>query len=181
MLSGALAKRYARALFDLTTQMKIADQVDTELTEFSSLLDSNREMRSVLNHPNVGLSKKKDIVSKVCSGYSKTTLNFIFLLIESRRQNLAGPVSREFSRMADEVRGVTEVLLTSAVPLTEQQDKELMKILETQTGGKIRLITTVDPELIGGAKLRIGDTVMDGTVRTALQSMHNDLRKVGVK
>jgi F-type H+-transporting ATPase subunit delta len=177
MLNGALARRYARALFDLATQMKVLDRIDADMKGFTALLAENREVRTILNHPNIGLSEKKALVAKVCAGFSRITLNFYYLLIESRRQNLLELVGREFARMADAARNVIEVGLTSAVPLTPQQEEGLRKALAAQTGGTVRLIAAVDPALIGGARLRIGDTVLDGSVQTALDKMRDDLRK----
>ncbi|MCL1791301.1 MAG: ATP synthase F1 subunit delta [Peptococcaceae bacterium] len=199
MLAGALAKRYARALFELATlpgvagepatagkpdvagspkdSTKLLDQIDAELKEFSALLGDNRQLYTILNHPNIGLSDKKTLVSRVCEGYSRMTLSFLSLLIESRRQNLFGAIVREFGRMADESRHVVEVNLTSAGPLTDMQEKELIKALSVQTGSAIRLIRAVDADLIGGVKLRIGDTVIDGSVQTALRKMRSDLRR----
>lgn len=180
MLNGALAKRYARALFELAGQMKVLDQIDAELKEFSALLAEHQEMYTILNHPNIGLSDKKTIVTNICKGYSQTTLTFLCLLVESRRQNLFAMISREFARMADAARNMVEVKLISAAPLTDQQEKDLIQALAAQTGGNIRLIKAVDSDLIGGVKLQIGDTVIDGTVQTALSKMRSDLRKVSI-
>ncbi|MCL1916738.1 MAG: ATP synthase F1 subunit delta [Peptococcaceae bacterium] len=180
MLNGALARRYARALFELATQMEVLDQIDAEMKGFTALLAENQEVRTILNHPNIGLSDKKAIVEKIGADFSRITLSFFYLLIESRRQNLLGLVGREFARMADTARGIIEVCLTSATALTAQQEESLQKAMETQTGGTVRLILVVDPALIGGARLQIGDTVMDGSVRTALDKMRNDLRKVSI-
>ncbi|MCL1853382.1 MAG: ATP synthase F1 subunit delta [Peptococcaceae bacterium] len=193
MLDGALAKRYARALFELaigppeaaglpdeTGSMKLLDQIDAELKEFAALLADHRQLHTILNHPNIGLSDKKTLVSRVCEGYSQVTLSFLYLLIESRRQGLFKLIAREFARMADAARHVVEVKLTCAGPLSDKQEKELTAVLAAQTGSTIRLVQSVDEDLIGGAKVQIGDTVMDGSVRAALRKMHSDLRKASL-
>jgi len=181
MLNGALARRYAQALFELADQMKVLDQIVAELRDFNDLLARNQEMRYVLNHPNISLTAKKDILKKVCPTYSDITLHFIYLLIDRRRQNLLALISKEFSRMADRARQIVEVKITSAVVLEPQQEEQISLMLREKTSSTIRLVTAVDETLIGGAKLQIGDRVIDGTVRAALKKIREELKKASTQ
>lgn len=182
MLSGALARRYARALFELAVEMSLLDQVDGELRELAEIIEQNNELRYILNHPNITLSAKKDVLEKILKdNISDISKHFLYLLVDRRRQDLLSDIQREFSRLADEARQIVEARLTSAASLTSTQEEKLKQVIERFTGKNVRLLTEVDPDLIGGAKLQIGDRVMDGSISTALKKMREELRKTSYK
>jgi len=182
MLSGALARRYAQALFDLAVEVSLLDQVDAELQELTKLIDENNELRYLLNHPNIEAKTKKEILGKILDrSVSDITRHFLFLLIDRRRQNLTSRIQQEFARLANEARNILEAHIVSAVPLTEDQEEKLKEVISQATGKNVRLITTVDSALIGGAKIQIGDRVMDGSIATALEKMREQLKKSSYK
>lgn len=178
MLNGALARRYARALFELAVEMSLLDRVDSELREVVDLVDRSKELRTVLNHPNISFTTKKDVLESIfADSFSEITRHFIYLLVDRKRQNILSLVQREFSRLADEARQIVEAKVTYAASLTSDQEQELKQMLEKCTGKNIRLLKQVNPDLIGGAKLQIGDRVMDGSIVYALKKMRAELRK----
>jgi len=182
MLNGALARRYVQALFELAVEMKVLDQIDSELRDLAQLIANNQELKYLLNHPNIEDEAKKETLGKILdSSVSELSRHFLFLLIDRRRQNLITLIQREFSRLANEARNIVEAKVTSAASLSSGQVEKLKQIIAKSTGKNVQLLTDVDPGLIGGAKLQIGDRVMDGSISTALNKMREELKKSSYK
>jgi len=182
MLNGALARRYAMALFELAVEMSVLDRTDEELSYIVDLISGNKDLNNLLNHPNIEAAAKKGIMENILkSNVSEMTRHFMFLLIDRRRQNLLALVQREFSRQANLVRNLIEVKVISAKELSSNQEEKLKQVIAKSTGKNIQLSTEVDPKLIGGAKLQIGDRVMDGSIATALEKLRKELIKSSYK
>jgi len=182
MLSGALARRYAQALFELAVEMSVLEQIDKELSELARIIVDNKDLKYLLNHPNIEDSVKKETLAKIMnSNISEMSRHFLYLLIDRRRQNLVGLIQREFTRLADKARNIVEVKVTSAAALSDKQAEKLKEIISHTSGKNVRLLAEIKPHLIGGAKLQIGDRVMDGSIATALAKMREELRKSSYK
>jgi len=182
MLNGALARRYAGALFELAVEMSALDQIDNELRDISDLITNNSELKYLLNHPNIEDRVKKETLGKIVgSNSSEIAKHFLYLLIDRRRQNLIALVQREFTRLANEARDIVEAKVISATPLTPSQEEKLRQVITQGTGKKVQLKALVDSNLIGGAKLQIGDRVMDGSISSALYKIREELRKTSEK
>jgi len=182
MLTGALARRYAQALFELAVEMSVLDQTDNELKFLAEMLSQNNELKHLLNHPNIEAEVKKDIMAKTLdNNVSVMTIHFVFLLIDRRRQNILAMIQREFTRLANQVRNLIEAKVVSATALSSDQEEKLKQVISKCTGKNVQLITEVNSQLIGGAKLQIGDRVMDGSIATALNKMRKELIKSSYK
>lgn len=182
MLNRTLARRYARALFELASEMSVLDQIDRELSEITDLIAKNQELKYFLNHPNIEAEAKRKVLGTVLvSSVSEISRNFVFLLIDRRRENYLGLIQKEFSRLANKARNIVEVKVTSAVTLSAEQEENLKGVLVKNTGKNVQLTLEMSPKLIGGAKLQIGDRVMDGSVSTALAKLGQELRKSSSK
>lgn len=176
MLKDALARRYAKALFE-TAEKYSFDQIEKELNEAVQYAQI-KEVNLVLNHSHISLTDKKAVMDKLMQNqWGEIVRNFVFLLIDHHRQNLLPSVQRIFAKMADEKRGVVEVKVASAVPLAGAQEQEIKETIARKTGKDIRVVKEVRPELIGGLLLQIGDQMMDGTIAHALEKMREDLQK----
>ncbi|ACL22789.1 ATP synthase F1, delta subunit [Desulfitobacterium hafniense DCB-2] len=175
MLKGAIAQRYAQALFELAVQENL-DGIEAELQELVQCVEQNAEVAHVLYHPHISLSEKKDLMNKIFAGeLSVTVRNFLNLLIDRRRQNYLLEIARVFARLADEARNIVEAKVASAIPLSETQEQRLHQELARMTGKNVRMVKEVRPELIGGVMIQIGDRVMDGTVAFKLQRIRQSL------
>lgn len=175
MLKGALARRYAQALFEIGVQSDL-DTIEAELQELTKLIEQNAEVAHVLYHPHIPLSEKKSLMEKLFAGQLNVSVrNFLYLLIDRRRQNYLPDITREFTLLADQARNIVEAKVASATPLSESQEKRLQKELARMTGKEVRMVKEVCPELIGGVLVQIGDRVMDGTVAFKLQRIRQSL------
>ncbi|AFV03905.1 ATP synthase delta chain [Dehalobacter sp. UNSWDHB] len=182
MLNGALAHRYAQALFELAVEMSVLDQIDKELHDLAEIVAQNNELKVLLNHPNIEAETKKKVLAKILDDtVSDMTSHFVYLLIDRRRQNLLSLVQREFARLANEARNLIEAKVTSATALTPAQEEKLKEMIARSTGKNVRLLSEVNPTLIGGAKLQVGDRVMDGSITTALSKIRDELKKTSLK
>ncbi|MDR1604441.1 MAG: F0F1 ATP synthase subunit delta [Gracilibacteraceae bacterium] len=176
MLNGTLARRYARALFDLAAESGAVDATDRELRELTALLRDEPELKYLLGHPKIEAAEKRAVMEPVfAAATGRLTRQFFYLLLDRRRQDFLPLIQREFSRLADEKNQVVEAAVTSAAALSAAQRRKLKQTLCRVTGKNVRLLTRVDPELIGGAKLKIGDRVLDGTLAAQLDKMRREL------
>ncbi len=175
MLKGALAHRYAQALFEIGVQSDL-NTMEAELQDLTKLIEQNTEVAHFLYHPHISISEKKSLMEKLFAGQlSATVRNFLYLLIDRRRQNYLPDITREFSLLADQARNIVEAKVASATPLNENQEERLQKELARMTGKEVRLVKEVRSELIGGVLVQIGDRVMDGTVAYKLQRIRQGL------
>ncbi|MHB8126342.1 MAG: F0F1 ATP synthase subunit delta [Desulfitobacteriaceae bacterium] len=175
MLSGALAQRYAQALFEIAVKTSL-DSFDTEFRELTQIIEEHAEIAQVLHHPHISLSEKKSFINKIFEGQiSETLRNFLFLLIDRRRQNFLKPIQQELARLADEARQIVEAKVVSATPLSASQEERLKNELARLTGKNIRLVSELRSELIGGALVQVGDRVLDGSVARSLNRIREKL------
>jgi F-type H+-transporting ATPase subunit delta len=182
MLNGALARRYAQALFELAVEMSVLDQIDSEIRDLAQMIADNQELKYLLNHPNIEVEAKKEVLGKIIDqSVSELSRHFLYFLIDRRRQNILALIQREFSRLANQARNIVEAKVTSAASLTSAQVESLKQVIAKVTGKKVQLSAEVQPDLIGGAKLQIGDRVMDGSISTALAKLREELRKSSTK
>lgn len=175
MLNGALARRYAQALYEIGSQ-KDLKQIEAELQELTGLIQDNAEVAHLLYHPHIPLTEKKLLMDKLTSGdLSETVRHFLYLLIDRRRQNLLPDIQQEFGLFVDKARNIIEARVASATPLSTSQEKHLQKELARISGKDVRMVKEIRPELIGGVLVQIGDQVMDGTVAHKLSQIRLSL------
>jgi len=173
----ALAQRYARALVDVALDHGQAEQVKKELSAFGVLVAESADLRNFLASPAVPQPQKQAVVGRLVErlGASKTTLNFLLVLIEHRRSGLLDEIQVAYQEQLYARMGVADVYVTSARELGESEKAELSRTLEKLTGKRVETHFGIDPELIGGAMVRIGSTIYDGSVREQLNRLRERL------
>ncbi len=176
MLSGAVARRYAQALYDIAMEANLLDQFEPELKTLAEAIQNNPEIQKVLYHPQISLADKKDLLRQVFAGKLSVQIqNFADMVIDRRRQNFIVDIYKEFQLLADSARNIIEAQVKSAVVLDEVQQESLQTNLSKLTGKSIRLVAEVDPSLIGGVVVKIGDRVIDGSVAGRLAKLRETL------
>lgn len=179
MSANAIARRYAKALVQLAADEGAVDKFQDELSGVEALLAGNPELGSLLSNPAYGIEEKlailKDISAK--KQLSTTISNAILLLQERNRLSCLGAIVTSYSVLADELSGIVRPVVTSAFPLAADRIAEIQGALEKSTGRKVVLKVEVDPSLIGGIVTRIGDKVLDGSVKTELTRIEDILQK----
>ena len=169
----ALAERYAAALVDVALANHQADQVKQELASFASMVRESPELHAFLANPSIARATKHSAVEALVAhmGASRTLRNYLFVIVDQRRAAMLGEIEQAFSRLLDARQGVTQATISSAAALTAQEQAELAAALTKLTGQRVQAQYTTDPALIGGAVVRIGSTIYDGSVRTQLERL----------
>lgn len=169
----ALAERYARALVDVALEKHEADQVKQELSAFAALVRESPELHAFLANPSIARSAKHAAIEQLVArmGASRTLRNYLFVIIDQRRAGMLPEIEQAFSRILDARQGIAQASVTSAAELTPAEQAELVEVLDRLTGEKVQARFATNAELIGGAVVRIGSTIYDGSVRTQLERM----------
>lgn len=167
---------YARGIFDIAQAEGALEKVENELFQFSQLFQDNEQLREKLTDQSLPVEKRQAIVEDLLGQKaSPLTVNLIsFLVGTGRARELPEIVNRLVERAAAErQREVAEV--RAAIPLDDEQRRRLTEALEKSTGKQIELKVIVDPSILGGVVARVGDTVIDGTVRRRLDQLRESI------
>jgi F-type H+-transporting ATPase subunit delta len=169
--------QYANALADVALAQGAAEPVIRQLGDFSAAYAESAELRNVLSSPAVSKPEKLGIAEKVAGrlGASKIVRNFLFVVIDHQRTQLLPEIFESFQNVLRDRQGVTEAEVISAVALNDVQKKEMTRTLEKVTGKKVEAKFSLDPALLGGARVRVGDTIYDGSLRNRLDGLRERL------
>jgi F-type H+-transporting ATPase subunit delta len=179
MLKGAVAGRYAEALYEIAVKANLVDQLEKELKAVVGVVNESVQLRKVLFHPRITAAEKKEVLDSLFKDrISEIAMNFLGLLVERRREIYLADITDYFVDLANKARNITDVKVTSAVELTKEEKKRLAGAMEKCTGKQVKLSYDVDPALLGGVVVRVGDKVIDGSVRTRLQTLREHLRQI---
>lgn len=175
MLENEAAPKYARALFELGERDGKLDVFSDQLKTLVSTLNSHPELRQFMFHPQVKAEVKKDTIQKVFGqDVEKMILNMLMLLVDRRRISGINTVWDEFRRLVNVAHNLEEAEVTTAVSLSKEAETALQQKLSKLTGKNIILHNKVNPLILGGVVVRIGDKLIDGSVVRQL----GDLRRV---
>ena len=179
MLNKSVARRYAEAFFSIAQEKESIDQFQQELKVIVDTINETEHLKEYFEHLLIPAKEKKDIAGKIFAGrISETALNFLLLLLDKRRQAYLESILEEYMSMADEIRNITKAMLISAQEVPADEVKILAEKLSASTGKHVQLEQTVDPSLLGGVKIRIGDQIMDGTIAKKLEMLKVQLMQV---
>ncbi len=173
MNESTIANRYAGGLLEASIEQDILEDVRRTLDAFSRAVAEHTECRAILADPSISTQIKEQILSGLLQqlGAPKLLERFTTLLCEKRRTGLLQEIGRAFNRLADENAGVTEVAVTSARGLAQNEIESLRAALSRMLSRDVRLRTETDPALLGGVVVRMNTTVMDGSIRTKLRKI----------
>ncbi|MFZ5641406.1 MAG: F0F1 ATP synthase subunit delta [Bacillota bacterium] len=182
MIENAVARRYAQAFFAIAREKNQLDQLEKELQQVVETINSNSELKILMNHQLVDPRDKKAMVNEVFSGaLSETTVNFLNFVIDKYRITYLQEIYEAFVVYANEARNIADAQVRSAAALSDEDLKALEQRLVKVTGKNIRLSNEVDPSLIGGVVVRIGDKVIDGSLFRRLGRLKENLMQIQVK
>ncbi len=170
--------RYARALLDVLETSHIdAESASRELADFESAWEESPALRSVFTDPAYSAAKKVSLLDKLNErlGMSRPIRNFLAVIINHERMEALEDILREFHRMVRGDLGIDKVEWTSARALSDEGKREVEARIRELTGKRVEAIFRQDPALLGGARLQIGSTVYDGSVRGRLEQLREKL------
>ncbi|HEX6540341.1 MAG TPA: ATP synthase F1 subunit delta [Ktedonobacterales bacterium] len=179
MLKGATARRYAEAVFELGAENNTIDRWLQDLRLIAEYF-SDRRLVFLLGEPNIQFNRKEQIVKDLLEGkVQHEALNLALLLVERGLVELMPRVREEFERKYDEYHHQIHATLTTAMPLDDLTRASVLADLEHLTGKKVLLKEQIDPSILGGALARVGDTLIDGSVRRRLQLLRQQMERGG--
>lgn len=177
MIVGSVSRRYAKALLEIGVQQQTYDALGKELDRAADTLRSSPELRNALENPVFSLEKRKLIMDELSRrlALSRTVRNFIMLLLDKGRIAALPDIARVHRTLIDEHAGRLRATVTSARPLDPLLETRLKSALEKSSGKVVLFEKREDPAILGGLVTQLGDTVYDGSVRTQLQQLREEL------
>jgi F-type H+-transporting ATPase subunit delta len=172
-----IASVYARSLFEVAKEQDKLDKVRDELGEFADALNESRELQVFLFSPYFSTREKSEGLDKAISGADETTVNFLKLLIEKHRTPVLFRVRAEFDELWEEENKLLPVTVTSAVELPKATVKQIGDRIAEQTDRKVDLSSTVDPDILGGIIVRVGNSVLDASIRNRLENLRKQVAR----
>jgi ATP synthase F1 delta subunit len=172
-----IASVYARSLFEVAKEQDKLDTIHEQLGQFADELNENRDLQVFFFSPYFSSAEKKDGIKKIIEGGDEYFVRFLELLAERHRLPVTFRIRREFDRLWAEENKLLNVTITSAVELDEETARSVGKQIEEQTGRKIELETKVDPDLVGGLQMQVGNMVFDASIRSRLEKLRREVAR----
>ncbi len=176
MIGQGVARRYAQALFELASDQGVLEQVEADLAGVVTTIENEPGLRKTLHHPLISVQEKTRLVEDVfgaeVTGLTRNLLRFVLL---KKRERTLPAILDEFRRLVHAARNIADVRAVLAAPAGDEQLAALREDLERATGRKVRLAVTVDPSLLGGMVLQIGDKRIDGSLRGRLRRLRQEI------
>jgi len=171
-----VAQRYGTALFELALESNQVDEMLTEVAHLKEVLSEEPEFLELISNPKISMDDRKQVIVDVFNGkISDYIVGLIDLVINKNRQNLLLQIFEDFISKVNEHKGVVVADITVCEPLSQEQEKMLIKRLETLTKKTITLSQHIDPSLVGGLVIRIGDRIMNYSVKGMLGAMSKEI------
>lgn len=181
MSNTLVAKRYAQALFDESVRMGQTEAVDADMSVVDDSLTGSTELLKFFQSPIISREKKASVVKGLFEGRVSTrTLEFMQLLVSKRREDVFPEIVAAYRELRDEQLGVVSASARSAKSMSSEDEQQLRSAVERMTGKRVRLDVVIDPSLIGGVVVQVGDTVYDGSVRNQLATLRARFRQGSV-
>jgi F-type H+-transporting ATPase subunit delta len=172
--STLLAKRFSQAAFEIALENMEIDKWQSDLQRLA-ILAQNEEFVVVMENPRFPFEDKSELLKKQLQGVSRKALNLAFILTSEGNFGLIKDVYSRFQDLVDEHRGIEKAEITTAIPLSEDERIEMARRIGEITGKKIILSERVDPDIIGGIIARVGGKILDGSTRSQLAALRNEL------
>ena len=166
-----IAEVYGRSLFEVASEHDDTDEIREQLGQFADALDDNRDLAVFFFSPYFSTQEKKDGLVKLLDGADETLVNFLELLIEKHRMPAIFRIRRYYDTLWERAHQILPVQIATAIALDEGVAKQLGEQIEKTTGQRIELTQSVDPDILGGIVLRVGNSILDASIRNRLENL----------
>jgi F-type H+-transporting ATPase subunit delta len=166
-----LAQVYARALFEVGREQGKLDLLREQLGEFADALDQTRELSVFFFSPYFSTKEKREGLERLLDGADESFLNFLGMLIENHRMPVIFRIRQEYERLWQDENRLLPVEITSAVALDQATTEGLGERIGQRAGRKVALAARVDPDILGGIVLRVGNSILDASIRNRLEQL----------
>jgi F-type H+-transporting ATPase subunit delta len=172
-----IAQVYARALFDAAKEKGELDEIREDLATFADAVDGSRELQVFLFSPYLSSDEKKDGLRRAVQDARENFMNFLELLVENHRMPAIFRIRRRYDELWEHENHLLPVEITSAVELDEATVQQIGNTIGDQTGEQIELSSRVDPDILGGIIVRVGNSILDASIRNRLEQLRKQVAK----
>ena len=176
MAGTRAAIRYAKAILDLSNAKGVAEVVNNDMKLIASTINGNVELSTFIASPTTTVEVKEKVLLEVFAGVNAVTQGLFHLLFENKRFEILESIALEFNKLSDEMNGIEVAKVTTAVPMYAVLEAKVLAKIATLSDKKITIENNVDPSIIGGFILRIGDKQYNASVANRLQVLKRELR-----
>lgn len=170
-----IAQVYARSMFEVAQEHGTLDIVGEQLGQVAEALEGSKDMRLFFFSPYFSTQEKRDGLRRTIEGADPTVSNFLDVLVENHRLPAIFRINREYQRLWDAARDLLPVTVTSAVALDESVTSRIGDEIGRQTGRNVQLSTAVDPSIVGGFVVRVGNAILDASIRNRLEQLRKQV------
>jgi ATP synthase F1 delta subunit len=172
-----IAQVYARSLFEVAKEQGKLDEVREQLGQFADALEGNHELQVFFFSPYFSTEEKIEALRNAVDGADEIVLNFLALLLEKHRMPLIFRVRKDFDELWAKEHKLLNVEVTSAIELDPSVVEQIGERVAEQTDRKVELKSTVDPDILGGIVLRVGNSILDASIRNRLDQLRRQVAK----
>ena len=177
MLSSKVAKRYAQGLLDFTQETGNTASVFGEMSDIVKTIEGSKELRNFFNSPVIDTKKKLAVASEIFKSFSPVSQNLIQLVIKHGREGQLQNIAQQFINKVEDLNGVQRITLTSAQPLSQSNVDNILKSTNLiNHNNKFDVKTIINPDILGGYILRVGDQQVDTSVRSKLNNLKKEFQ-----
>lgn len=171
-----VASRYAKSLIDLSRENNALEEVKRDMEQFIAVLRKNKELQAVLKNPIIKQDKKRNILNSLFGSIIHPSIAAFFnIMVRKGRAGILYATAQEFIREYNEVKNIVKARVTSAEPLSPENERAVAALVKQYTGGEVIVENTVKPDLIGGFILTVGDRQVDASIAGRLQKLERTL------
>jgi len=181
MSDAQVARVYATALFAAATDAGTLEQTSADLHAFATALAESRALADVISDPQIDRAARRRVLAELTRDGDELAANALKVLLEKGRIVVLPEVVTEFDRMAAEAAGLVELELTTAVPVAADVAERVVARVEQATGRRARLTSRVEPAVIGGLVLRVGEVIVDGSLRSRIRQLRKRMELADVR
>ena len=174
MTGNRAAIRYAKAILDVANSKNAAQEVNNDMISIASTINSNDELNSFIQNPTISVEIKEKALLEVFAAVNPVTKSLFHLLFVNKRFEILQPIASNYKQLYDEMNGVQVAKVTTAIPMDASLEAKIMEKIATFSNKKITIENTVDPSIIGGFILRIGDQQYNASVANKLQELKRE-------
>jgi F-type H+-transporting ATPase subunit delta len=170
-----LARVYARSLFEVALEQGKLDVLREQLGQFADAISDNRQLAVFFFSPYFSTKEKQEALARVLDGADESFLNFLNLLIENHRMPVIFRIRQQYERLWEEENRMLPVEITSAVALDEKTTEDLGRTIGERAGRRVTLAAHVDPDILGGIIVRVGNSILDASIRNRLEQLRRQV------